>query len=905
MNESSRSAIRRWKKDLHPHSIVVGVTTVILIALIGALTASASSGGIEGSQGTNVALPTTDSAVTIKGSSALGSSSPFAGLSISVNQTNHLSNQALSVTWSGGTPTNSDLLPTGLFDDNYLQIFECWGPDDHSNPLNPGPAPTGCEFGANQLNNSLIGRSDGGSGPIARQIASNDPSTYAFTDPGGAGTYIPFQPPDGSAAVNVQVGQSDNPSEPGVVWKNQYFDYTTTNEVDYGRTYKDGTGSVLFTVDTGLEAPGLGCGQQVQLPNGSSKSPQCWLVIVPRGSPMSENPSGGSKLFIQTSPLSGQAYSHRIAIPLQFNPIGAGCQLSSSQDLIAGGELAAPAVNNWELTLCASANSPPYQFTAISEDQARQELGTTGPGAPGMAVVSQPLDPSQLAADDPATYAPLTLSGVVVGFNVDRQLNANTHDQAESDLVGQNIQNIYLTPRLVAKLLTESYVQSFVGLNPNQAAAGYEWIKKNPYSLLADPDFLQFNPEFSLLTCQAAATDCAGPIVEEPAADATSELWRWILADPEAKAWLDGKSDQWGMQVNPHYSTSAGLNPTGNGFAAGAIPNTFPKADPYTFQDQTQLVNANNQLPRALGMGDFLPYAGSLQAAALATRSANDGAKLSLNTGALSTNLAWTANGPQPIGAAFELSVTDTADAAQFGLQAASLSRAGDDSATRTFVAPDTAGLLAGEAAMVPSSVAGVLQPDPKTNAAGAYPLAMLTYAAVAAPRLSASLCKDLSAFITYGVGAGQVSGNAPGELPVGYAPLSSSLRAQSQTAASQIVSKCGTAGASTGSSSPSSGNAGPTATSAPPTISTTSSGAPPLIAPSTTSTSMPSVASRPVTGHIETVEAPKPVGRTPGVGLGTGRYLIPILAGIGFLGVLAARWVDVWTRRVRRRIVR
>ena len=76
------------------------------------------------------------------------------------------------------------------------------------------------------------------------------------------------------------------------------------------------------------------------------------------------------------------------------------------------------------------------------------------------------------------------------------------------------------------------------------------------------------------------------------------------------------------------------------------------------------------------------------------------------------------------------MSVTDSAAAAQYGLQAASLSPAGEDTPDRTFVAPDSASLLAGEQAMVPSKVPGVLQPDPTSTSADAYPLTMLTYAA-------------------------------------------------------------------------------------------------------------------------------------------------------------------------------
>ncbi len=52
----------------------------------------------------------------------------FADLEITVNQTKNLTNQAVSVTWTGATPT----IDSGgsRFGENYLQIFQCWGDDD-------------------------------------------------------------------------------------------------------------------------------------------------------------------------------------------------------------------------------------------------------------------------------------------------------------------------------------------------------------------------------------------------------------------------------------------------------------------------------------------------------------------------------------------------------------------------------------------------------------------------------------------------------------------------------------------------------------------------------------------------------------------------------------------------------
>jgi hypothetical protein len=897
--------------------LAVGACSIVLLAVsprtASAVTAPNGGSTVEGSQGTDASLPPTSSAKTISASDVLGANSPFAGLSITVNQTSQLSNQAVSITWTGGTPTNSDRLPTGQFADNYLQIFQCWGPDDGENAADPGPAPTGCEFGANELNGSVLSLSPSGSSAISRQIQTGDSSRYSYIDPAGSGTYIPFDPVDGSSPIDIPTAQSSDPSNPGAVWANSLFDYTTSNEVDYARTYSDGTGQQLFTIDTGLEAPGLGCGQSVQQPNGKSITPQCWLVVVPRGDYSYENPpgtGGGSNPSVETSPLSGAAWAHRIAFPLSFNPVGAACNLGATQDRIVGSELASPAATNWEPALCSSASSPPYQYSALSDDQARQEiLQAGGFGAPGMAVTSQGVDPSLLPSNAPMVYAPLTLSGVVIGFNIDRQTNVNANDPAESALAGRSVVNVYLTPRLVAKLLTESYTEYFRGLNPFSPPTGYSWIKSNPFSLVSDKDFLQFNPEFSLLACQGSP-DCAGLIVEQPNADASIAVWNWILHDPEAKAWLDGTPDQWGMKVNPVYSTLAKNNSTGAAFAAAGAPSSYPKSDPYTYQDPTQLVNANNQLPRPLGVSDFLPYAGSLQSAALETRTANDGAKLTANYGALSPELVWTSNGPQPIGEAFTMSITDSADARQYGLQVASLSRAGDDSAERTFVTPDVASIEAGQQAMLPSSVSAVLTPNPTTSFPGAYPLAMLTYAEVPAAKLTTQACKDYAAFIKYATTTGQVQGTSLGNLPLGYAPLAPSLVAQATAAEATIVSECGKANTQTDDT---------TTTTAPSSSTTTASGggggggggggSSSSTTPTASSTTSPTTTGKTTGGSgttTPTTAATSHVGlsasRTSAVSVTATRYVVPIILGLGLIAGLGGRWMSVWARRVPRK---
>ena len=115
-----------------------------------------------------------------------------------------------------------------------------------------------------------------------------------------------------------------------------------------------------------------------------------------------------------------------------------------------------------------------------------------------MVVVSRPFDRSMLDPDNPVTYAPISLSGLVIGFNVERVPQSTPTPPPEvTALGGVRVAELNLTPRLVAKLLTQSY-RSQVAINGT--APPYEWVKGNPAHLGVDPDFLQFNPEFELLT---------------------------------------------------------------------------------------------------------------------------------------------------------------------------------------------------------------------------------------------------------------------------------------------------------------------------------------------------------------------------------------------------------------------
>lgn len=759
-------------------SWIVGPLT-LFVAIMVAPFGRGEAAPVPGSQGTNTALPATESAVTVNGRDK------FADLEISVNQTKELTNQAVSITWRGGTKTRSG---PGDFAGHFLQIFQCWGDDDGTNLANPGPPPEQCQQGA-------VGGQPGGVGGssypnglsmsrvIGRKSFPNyDPDVGVLeTRVNNGNVWLPFRAVDGTV-VNFPTDPLFNPSvQGGNFWLNPYYNIVTTNEIPGARTGSNGTGSELFQVQTGLEAPGLGCGQKVQSNgDGSLTRPRCWIVIVPRGAPADENAGMGEfetladQFGVYSSPLSPSVWKNRIAIPLDFKPVESPCELSGIERRIAGSELVMQAVTSWQPILCGELGLPPFSYASIGDAAARQQLAASVAGGPSMVLVSRPLTSVQESQTNPTVYAPLTISGIVFAFNIERQARVGAPSE-QIDLNGVRIGELNLTPRLVAKLLTQSYQsQVYVGT----ADPGYPWDDANPFAMGTDPDFLRFNPEFELMTYVNRLL--GGLSFPSGASDVALQVWEWILADPEAKAWLDGEPDEWGMKVNPVYATTAEANTSGSPFGV-PTPQSFPKADPFCFQAPV----VNQILPSPLCGTDWMPYTRSLRESAQNTLAGNDTAKIASNAFAQSASDYWKRDPPQPSGSRIMLTVTDTVSAQRYGLRIAGLSRSGDGGSDRQFIVPDTTSMTAEVAGMTRSD-SGVLIPNPTGGPSSGYPLTAMTWGAVKPLALDAQTRADLADFVSFTTGDGQRSGSSFGELPAGYAPLPSFLA----TTAAEAVAK-------------------------------------------------------------------------------------------------------------------
>lgn len=681
-------------------------------------------------------------AATGSGSAAtVSGAGDFAALKVTVGQTRNLVDQVVKVSWTGGDPTVSDT----AYAANYLQIMQCWG----DSPA--GPAPDQCQFGGSSALGAGAGNQAAGAYTNSRQLnyGSNlqDAEKQPLPPPSPSGiSYTPFRSITGD---HVSPGN----------W-NEFFDVNSTNEVPYARTNARGTGEVYFETQTGVEAPGLGCGAGIKDARGTVTGRGCWLVIVPRGTVEINGASylDQSSGQLQSSPLSPANWKHRLVVPLGFEPIGSYCPIGADERGTLGSEMAAEAITRWQPALCRTGGKAIYGYAQVPDETARVKLLS---GTPGLVFVNRPAALSPDSTRKPV-YAPVTLSGITIGFFIESQASFRAPGGVKA-LNGTRLSSLRLTPRLVAKLLTESYRDGISRFADS--------VAKNPDNLGRDPEFIHYNPGYADLDFGGKLGDA---LEAQPLSDATRQLWDWIGQDPAAQEFLQGVADNAGrlgdrsysgMTVNPHYRRMA-------------LPvDTFPKSDPFC-----QQFDDHPALP--LCIQDKHPYASDMHASARAAGRGDTLARTSWD--ATAQPPAYKKDPPQPAGLRAVLAVTDTATAARYGLGEAELLNAAGH-----FTAPGSANLIAAAQARK-AAPNGLSAPDPSTKVPGAYPLTVLTYAATVPADLTAAEGRDYSTLLTYAAGTGQTPGVASGTLPQGYAPLPESLRAQTRKAANLVATQAG-----------------------------------------------------------------------------------------------------------------
>lgn len=743
-------AHRTW--ILSAASGIAATTAVAALLLVTAVTVPVSRATAADGSAQTVTAASQDGDLT---------NAPLPNLAVTVSQTTNLISQGLAISWTGGKPSTVPSGDTGGAD--FLQVMQCWGDDPAVAAGSPAqPDRTTCQYGS-----FLTPGSTRDNFVTDAEVAPQD---AAYTAPGDGFvhptyTSIPFRSPAGDTVASVVANKKIEGVDPNT---NKFFTAYTSNEVKWAGSSADGTGSIKFEVQTAQQSSGLSCGAAVAGAKGTVTGSPCWLVIVPRGS------ADTGEQHIIHSGLFWDAWKHRIAIRIGFKPLGINCPIGGAERQISGSELVAGAVASWQPALCAASNGSVYTISTGNEGDALLAASSaTTPAA--LALTSRPLDTSS-GAIDTNSYAPIALSAISISFAIDRQpkASASTPDTVVAS-ANQSFSSLNLTPRLVAKLLTNSYLDSLPG---DTSDLGYISTAKpgfNSRNLTTDPDFLAVNDsewKYEALV-SPSLSDMLTP---QGRSDVAWQLWRYVLADRSAVDFLAGKPDPWGMIVNPWNSTNAATNRTGT---ALSLPrDSFPKSDP------TELAG----VPGGAGpinLVTWRPYTNDL----------DQGGYLGLRGDGLVLG-GWDQNkSPAQYSKAIRslpgfqsvISLTDTAAAAKYQTVSASLLNPAGK-----FVAPSSGAMTAAAAAMTATTAQkSVYEFDPTSTkavaAATAYPLTMPVYAATNPAQGDPASRASYAAFIRYAVTAGQVSGSGVGQLPAGYSPLPAGWVSQALDAASVI----------------------------------------------------------------------------------------------------------------------
>lgn len=837
-------------------------------------------------------------AAEVAGSTVEVTQGPFDGLRLSVSQTRNLTSQVVEIRWSGAAPT----VPTiGTASHSYLQLMQCWGDDPAGTEANVtpgladpssaaagyGPDRTQCQYGA-------IGTREIDPGTLVDPLDDLDRNFDCFdhdNDPATPDqcrkTYVPFESVTGSDPV----------IDPQA---NVYFDVNTSNEINVARTRSNGEGLAYFEVQTLRQAPGLGCGAAQQTSSGI-KGRACWLVVVPRGNlEVNGTPVGPQEANreMYSSPLSETAWKNRIVIPLTFAPIGNVCPIGASERRVIGSEVATDAVTRWQPTLCAGGDRI-FSFNQVSEPVVRMQLA----GAQStLALVNSEVD------DLPdAVYAPVLAGGLTFASLIERQVRGN---EAESVLerAGERMPELRLTPRLVAKLITQSYLAATAAPGELDKMAylyragpdGRPLIENGelalaPRTLLDDPEFEALNPDYA--DFPSSRFPVADVVLPVGASQANELVWRWLLSDSDAKAFLTGVPDEWGMRVNPYYVMPGTTT-------VDDAPRDFPKRDEIC----SEPAQAGNESSRRC-TNNVHPYVADYETGARLAGRGDDGAVANWDPQAAPARFK--ANGPAAIGERGVLVLTTTALAQRYGLRSAALQNASGE-----FVAPTDSSIAEAIRSARTARSAQVLEPDPGTAADGAYPLTTVTYAVTVPKKVPVETAIDYAEFIRYAALDGQVPGVSDGRLPYGYAPLPNVLSVEADRAADRIVAMARAAAKPTPTPAPStSAPASPSASATPqPTESGSgNSGLPPVDGglPPIDPIAPPVDPVSPGTDGVPDAGAGgSDAGAPQGSGVpvtylvaaetsSLGRWAIPVLAALGAVGLAAGLALPRMFRRV------
>jgi hypothetical protein len=518
-------------------------------------------------------------------------------------------NQELDVSWSGAHPTgglepDESSADAATHEEYPVVVMECRGIDGSNAPANERLDPTTCwtqttseRYFASFATAFPVWRLDRYATVADRGPHPGQPDPFQASCSSGApppaDRWIPFVAADGTV---YNPGYDSGTCPPLAPEATNNENSGAPGNTTYGVTRADGSGATKFVVWTQDENASLDCSQTVP----------CSLVVIPimgvscdataAGLPAADQPPANQQAAVDTTCRSAGAYGpgvpasasvrnpavvgnlwwtasnwrNRISVPLTFATSSDVCNVVSSSNvvLLYGSTPMAEATQQWAPKFCTDPTKFVFRHVQTGEPSAENLLGlgltnpadasspspsvsasATGTSLPASASASSSGPPGGAAAtnsveavleshapDDgftlPTIQAPVAVTGFAISYIID-------------DKQGHEYTQLKLTPRLLAKLMTESY--------PDNPAVyqHYPALAQNPIDITHDPEFVALNPNIPV---GLSGRDAASTLYSLSSdSDTMLALTSYINADPEARAWLNGVPDPWGMVVNPNY----------------------------------------------------------------------------------------------------------------------------------------------------------------------------------------------------------------------------------------------------------------------------------------------------------------------------------------------------------------
>jgi hypothetical protein len=540
----------------------------------------------------------------------------------------------------------------------------------------------------------------------------------------------------------------------------------------YAITSAKGTGQLDIYIETKLQNSLLGCDQ----------NHPCSLILVPGQGGIPAQPGvsqdcadhTGDIGFANTGwalaqntfsdPTGDCSWNDKIIIPLHFAPVPTGCPQRNAAFSVTGSPMMAVAMQQWLTGLCAGSNGMTIGYDSTTGEPTAVEDAATGLTNVALTTRSAGADGVVPIGKRTFVYAPIAISATSIAYWIDDNLPGQ----------GQPLSGLRLNQRLLAKLLTTSYNPDIGCTLPGQTNCD-AGVDNNPFDFLADSEFTSLNPDIAKNIDYKTAPTFITPTVPYGASDITWTVTRWIAANQDAASFLKGTFDPYGSHVNTYY-----LNTT-----------NYP-VDQFQGQD-----------PNFPWQEEFSPVLPLAQAVTYQALSQDAGSVIPVAP----PRTGFSKDPPESVGNRALIAVLDQGDAALNTFPTAAIANAAGD-----YVQPTNASMAAALHDMV-SAGDGTLQLNLTAKDPSAYPLTMVIYAMVPTSGLSHAKAAAIARFLDFAAGAGQRTGNLPGQLPAGYLPLPSSMQAQTRKLATEVADQTGNhhpGGSTSGSPSPSSSPGNP-----------------------------------------------------------------------------------------------